>query len=69
MKSEWKVTSNPINGNTMYAVYRLRDTSEVDHSGNREYAGSYISNREAAAIVAAELNKGGTYESNKNNNL
>ena len=57
MKSEWKVTSNRINGKTMYGVYRLRDINAVDHSGNREYAGGYVSSRETAAIVAAELNK------------
>ena len=57
MKSEWRVTSNSINGKKMYAVYRLRDINAVDHSGNREYAGGYVSSRETAAIVAAELNK------------
>ena len=41
MKSEWKVTSNPINGKTMYAVYRLKDINAVDHSGNREFAGGW----------------------------
>lgn len=57
MKGEWKVTSNLINGKKMYAVYRLRDINAVDHSGNREYAGGYVNNRETAAIVAAELNR------------
>ena len=57
MKSEWRVTSNSINGKKMYAVYRLRDINAVDHSGNREFAGSYIDNRDAAEIVAKELNK------------
>ena len=68
MQSEWKVTSNSINGQMMYAAYRLKNKLDVDHSGNREYAGGYVSNREAAAIVAAELNKGGAYESNQDNN-
>lgn len=57
MKSEWRVTSNRINDEKMYAVYRLRDMNVVDHSGNREYAGDYIRTRETAAIVAEELNK------------
>lgn len=57
MKSEWKVTSNLINGQKVYGVYRLRDINAVDHSGNRDYAGGYVDNREIAAIVAAELNK------------
>lgn len=55
--SEWRVTSNYIGGQTMYAVYRLKDINEIDHSGNREYAGGWSSNREAVAMVAAELNK------------
>ena len=57
MKSEWKVTSNTINGKKMYAVYRKRDINAVDHSGNREYAGGYSEYREAAVMTAAELNK------------
>lgn len=57
MHSEWRVTSNFIGGEKMYAVYRLRNINEVDHSGNREYAGGWISNKEAASIVAAGLNK------------
>jgi hypothetical protein len=57
MHSEWKVTSNLIGGEKMYAVYRLRNTAEVDHSGNREYAGGWSSYREAAAMFASELNK------------
>ena len=58
MKSEWKVTSNPIGGQTMYAAFRIKDISQPDHSGNREYAGEYISNREAVEFVVEELNKG-----------
>ena len=36
MKSEWKVSSNIINGKSRYSIYRLLDTKDVDHSGNRE---------------------------------
>lgn len=57
MKGKWKVSSNPVNGKTMYCVFRLRDVNEIDHSGNREYAGGYVNIRETAAIVADELNK------------
>lgn len=56
MKSKWKVTSNPIGGKTMYGVYRILDTNEVDHSGNREHYGDYVESREAAAAIAARLN-------------
>lgn len=40
MKSEWRVTSNRINGIKMYGVYRQLDVNAVDHSGNREYHGA-----------------------------
>lgn len=36
MKSEWRVTCNYIGGERFYGVYRLRDRTDVDHSGNRE---------------------------------
>ncbi|MDF2858669.1 MAG: hypothetical protein K0Q87_4520 [Neobacillus sp.] len=54
--SEWKVTSNRIDGEKIYAAYRLRDTNEVDHSGNREYAGGWTNNRDAAQVIADQLN-------------
>lgn len=57
MKGKWKVTANPMGDRTLYAAYRLRDVNEVDHSGNREYAGEYIENREAVQVIADELNR------------
>jgi hypothetical protein len=57
MHSEWRVTSNYVCGDKMYSVYRIRNIKEPDHSGNREYAGGWSSYREAAAMLAAELNK------------
>ena len=57
MSSEWRVTSNFIEEQKMYQVYRLRDTAEVDHSGNREYHGDYVKNRDEAVAEAAALNK------------
>lgn len=56
MKSEWRVTSNRINGQTMYGVYRLLDTRAVDHSGNREHFGGYMAEREWAEDLAKKLN-------------
>lgn len=53
---KWKVASNFIGDEKMYAAYRLKDINEVDHSGNREYAGEWISNREAVQTVADHLN-------------
>jgi hypothetical protein len=56
MKSKWKVTSNPVGGEILYGVYRIKDTSQVDHSGNREYAGGYVESREVAQTTADKLN-------------
>ena len=56
--SEWRVTLNSIDGQSFYRVYRLRDISEVDHSGNREYSGGYTPDRQEAAAHAEEMNKG-----------
>jgi hypothetical protein len=41
MKSKWKVSSTYAGGERFYQVYRLRDVNEVDHSGNREIAGTF----------------------------
>ncbi len=57
MKGPWKVTSQVIGDTKMYAVYRLIDVNEPDHSGNREYAGDYVLNREIAEFVAEQLNE------------
>lgn len=57
MKNEWKVRSNSINGQKMYFVYRLRDTSLVDCMGNREYAGEYITDRKTCEAIAKALNE------------
>ena len=58
MTGNWKVTSNRINDELMYAVYRLKDVSVLDHSGNREYATGYIGKRHIAYVVSVELNTG-----------
>lgn len=57
MKGKWKVTSNYIGGEKMFAVYRLRDISEIDHSGNREYATDYTNDRENAEAIADMMNR------------
>jgi len=56
MKSEWKVSSNLIGDKKMYIAFRIRNTSEVDHSGNREYSGNYTEDRQEAAAIADRLN-------------
>lgn len=56
MKGKWKVTTNYIAGEKLFAVCRVKDTREVEHSGNREYATDYMSSREKAQKIADELN-------------
>lgn len=56
MKSEWRVSSNRIDGVKMYIACRLRDINGVDHSGNREYFGGYKENREVVAATVESLN-------------
>ena len=56
MKSKWKVTYNPMMESKPYAVVRLRNTSECEHSGNREYGSEYMATREEAQAIADKLN-------------
>lgn len=56
MKGPWKITSQVIGDRKKYAVYRLIDINGVDHSGNREFAGGYTENKQAAELVAEQLN-------------
>jgi len=57
MKAKWKVTSQVIGYTKMYAVYRLVDTAETDHSGNREFASEYMSTRAEAEALVEKLNE------------
>ncbi len=54
--SEWKISSNRINGETIWQVYRLLNENEVDHSGNREYFRGVFKKREDAEATAKSLN-------------
>ena len=56
-KSEWMVSSNTINGRTMYGVFRIRNVKEINHSGNRENYGDYYDDRKLAETLAKQLNK------------
>lgn len=58
MHSEWKVTTNLIGSKRMYAVYRIKDIDKVDHSGNREYATTYMEDKQTAEIMAKVFNEG-----------
>lgn len=54
MKSKWKVSSTYAGGERFYQVYRLRDVNEVDHSGNREIAGTFDDEAQAQEYADAK---------------
>lgn len=58
MKTTWKVSSNVIDGKTVYGVYRIVDPDEPEHSGNRELL-DYFESREEAEETAAAFNRAG----------
>ena len=54
MKTNWKIAKNPIDpvaGEYIYTVYRLRDPEKPDHSWDREEAGVYDSKEKAENVV------------------
>lgn len=59
MKSKWFATSipiDPVNRIMRYQAQRIKDTSAVDHSGNREYTGTLYRDKADAQAVADEMN-------------
>ena len=61
MHSEWRITSQYIDGEKEFQVYRLRDVTKVDHSGNLEYTGGIVRSREEALALLEEINRNGTW--------
>lgn len=55
--SEWKVSSNYIDGKYVYQVYRLLDVYDVDHAGNREYKPGLFDCEYCAQKAADVLNR------------
>ena len=55
MKGKWKITSQRLDGKKVFAVFRLRNVDELDHSGNREFATGYM-DKQKAEEIANELN-------------
>lgn len=53
---KWKVTSNQIGDKLMYAVVRIKDINELDHSGNREYATGFMDDKQEAQKIADQMN-------------
>ena len=56
MKNEWKVSTNNIGDLKLYRVYRLKNSNEPDHSGNREYYGAYYRTMADADKLAERAN-------------
>lgn len=56
MKSEWRVCTTPVGEKIVYGVYRLKDVSEIQHSGNMEIHGYYDEESDAEA-EAVKLNE------------
>lgn len=54
--SEWRVSSMWLNGKKYYQVYRIKDMTRVDHSGNREYKGGLMENEYTAMELAKKMN-------------
>lgn len=53
----WQVTSLYIGDQKKFAVYHLLDVNAIDHSGNREFATVYLTDKAEAERIAAELNE------------
>ena len=56
MKGKWDIIANPVGGNYIYQVVRIRDTNQLMHSGNLECDRVY-EDREEALKRAEELNR------------
>lgn len=59
MKSEWRVQVNYCCGDIYYQVYRIRDVTKTDHSGNREHKGGLFDSESEAQKFADKLNEEG----------
>ncbi len=55
-KGKWKVTMQYLGGVEKYSVVRIKDTSQPEHGGNREYAMGYTEDRNEAEALCEKLN-------------
>ena len=55
----WKIREKNIAGKIFHQVYRLRDVTEEDHSGNRDTYGGLWETEDEANNLAELLNKSG----------
>ena len=54
--NEWKVTWQIICGEKYFQVYRIKDPSDIDHAGNREYVDDLFKTESLAQEQADRLN-------------
>lgn len=54
--SEWRVTHQYAGGEQYIRVFRLRDRTATDHSGNREYVDAFFPSDAEAEKAAAGMN-------------
>ncbi len=54
--SKWDYTANPVGGEMLYSVFRLKDKDSIDYSGNREYPIPYVEDKEICIKIAERLN-------------
>lgn len=60
MKGPWSVIASPVGGTKLYGVARLRNRTEVKHSGNLEFHPcGYLEDRKEAEAIAEQLNQKG----------
>ena len=61
--NEWKVAWQIIGGEKCFQVYRIKDPSDIDHAGNREYVDDLFKTESLAQEQADRLN--GTLKEDK----
>ena len=59
MVNEWRVLGVPVKlGEMRYTCYRLKDITAADKRDNCERLGRWFGTKEAAQVVADQMNKG-----------
>lgn len=56
MNSEWRVSSQSMDEEKIYQVYRILNTDKIDHGGNREYLDMIFKHKELAQRSADTMN-------------
>ena len=56
VKRRWEPYNQVINNQKMYIAGRVKDSSNILHSGNIEYTGNYSTDIDAVTKLCNELN-------------